>query len=390
MSHPDVALRIASSHRAHRSTAPATCSTTSAPTASPGSTATTVSSLPASPRPSRPSTRSRCSTTIAHDLDRNAPRTAGPARHRRAPVRGRRPAHRPGAHRRPRRRRPRVVHDARRRRRRPNSSCRAASPTRFTVAARSTIRGVARRGRRQRSPRSIGASSRRLCSPAPSPSTPTRLRHPRGARRLPRTQPGCIVYADGGFVGASPELLVDRRGEHVTCRPLAGTGADADELLRVGEGRARAPTRRRRGQRRAAHAAPTSCTPTVPRPSRSPTSRTSPRRSPAHGDEGDRRSISSTALHPTPAVAGTPRDVALDLDRTPRTDRAQVATPARADGSTRAATASSSSRCAAPRSPARARCCTPARASSRAPIPTPNGPRRRRSSDQCCTALVAP
>jgi menaquinone-specific isochorismate synthase len=44
-------------------------------------------------------------------------------------------------------------------------------------------------------------------------------------------QPGCIVYVDGGFVGASPELLVRRSGRHVFARPLAGTGADADALL---------------------------------------------------------------------------------------------------------------------------------------------------------------
>jgi menaquinone-specific isochorismate synthase len=48
--------------------------------------------------------------------------------------------------------------------------------------------------------------------------------------RLLATQPGCIVYADGGFVGASPELLVDRRGDRVRCRPLAGTGRNRAEL----------------------------------------------------------------------------------------------------------------------------------------------------------------
>ena len=42
---------------------------------------------------------------------------------------------------------------------------------------------------------------------------------------LRATQPGCIVYADDGFVGASPELLVRRRGPDVTARPMAGTGA---------------------------------------------------------------------------------------------------------------------------------------------------------------------
>jgi isochorismate synthase len=40
---------------------------------------------------------------------------------------------------------------------------------------------------------------------------------------LRRTQPGCFVYAAGSFVGASPELLVRRRGTAVTSRPMAGT-----------------------------------------------------------------------------------------------------------------------------------------------------------------------
>lgn len=41
--------------------------------------------------------------------------------------------------------------------------------------------------------------------------------------RLSRTQPGCYVYGDGGFVGATPELLVQRTGSAVTSRPMAGT-----------------------------------------------------------------------------------------------------------------------------------------------------------------------
>ena len=48
---------------------------------------------------------------------------------------------------------------------------------------------------------------------------------------LRRTQPGCTVYGDGGFIGASPELLMRKRGTHVLSRPLAGTGTSADQLL---------------------------------------------------------------------------------------------------------------------------------------------------------------
>jgi len=49
---------------------------------------------------------------------------------------------------------------------------------------------------------------------------------------LRATQPGCVVYADHSFVGASPELLVRRTGADVTARPMAGTGAQAGELAR--------------------------------------------------------------------------------------------------------------------------------------------------------------
>jgi menaquinone-specific isochorismate synthase len=49
---------------------------------------------------------------------------------------------------------------------------------------------------------------------------------------LRRSQPGCVVYADRGFVGASPELLVRKTGASVTARPLAGTGTDPNALAR--------------------------------------------------------------------------------------------------------------------------------------------------------------
>jgi len=54
--------------------------------------------------------------------------------------------------------------------------------------------------------------------------------------RLRRTDPASFTYAVGDFLGASPELLVRRRGTRVTSRPMAGTatrGATAadDEAL---------------------------------------------------------------------------------------------------------------------------------------------------------------
>jgi menaquinone-specific isochorismate synthase len=45
--------------------------------------------------------------------------------------------------------------------------------------------------------------------------------------RLRATQPGCIVYAAAGFVGATPEVLVRRTGFDVLSQPMAGTVARA-------------------------------------------------------------------------------------------------------------------------------------------------------------------
>ncbi len=54
--------------------------------------------------------------------------------------------------------------------------------------------------------------------------------------RLRHGQPSCFTYAAGAYVGASPELLVRRRGRDVTSRPMAGTaaqGGTADDDRRV-------------------------------------------------------------------------------------------------------------------------------------------------------------
>ena len=54
-------------------------------------------------------------------------------------------------------------------------------------------------------------------------SRPTRRSTlPRSSRRLATQQPGCFVYAADGLVGASPELLVRRRGDDVESLPDGG------------------------------------------------------------------------------------------------------------------------------------------------------------------------
>lgn len=47
-------------------------------------------------------------------------------------------------------------------------------------------------------------------------------------KRLIGAQPHCYVFAADGFVGASPELLVERRGRGVRSRPVAGTVPRSD------------------------------------------------------------------------------------------------------------------------------------------------------------------
>jgi menaquinone-specific isochorismate synthase len=139
---------------------------------------------------------------------------------------------------------------------------------------------------------------------------------------LRRSQPGCIVYGDRGYVGASPELLVRKRGASVVARPLAGTGTDTDALTRSAKDahehrlvvdavvqalgdlcsdvRADGPSALELAD--VSHLATTIT-------ARADTASTS---------VADLVAV----LHPTPAVAGTPRDLALQtiatLEATPR------------------------------------------------------------------------
>jgi menaquinone-specific isochorismate synthase len=132
---------------------------------------------------------------------------------------------------------------------------------------------------------------------------------------LRRSQPGCVVYADSGFVGASPELLVRRRGRRVISRPLAGTAdsiarlvastKDAREHAYVVEAVVRTLTHlcddiRADGPTALAFGDITHFATTV-----SATVR----------DERSTALDLARALHPTPAVAGTPTNQALAMIR---------------------------------------------------------------------------
>jgi menaquinone-specific isochorismate synthase len=145
---------------------------------------------------------------------------------------------------------------------------------------------------------------------------------------LRRSQPGCIVYADRGFLGASPELLLRKVGTAVTSRPLAGTAVETAALVRSAKDahehrlvvdavvevlRNFCSDIRTDGPSPLELADVSHLATTVTARAESPTT-----------------SIADlvAALHPTPAVAGTPRQLALDaIDATETVARGRYAGP---------------------------------------------------------------
>jgi menaquinone-specific isochorismate synthase len=69
--------------------------------------------------------------------------------------------------------------------------------------------------------------------------------------RLRRAYPGCFLFHVDGFLGASPELLVGRSGDVVRAQPMAGTaprGGDPATDARLGAGLLASPTYREEHQ----------------------------------------------------------------------------------------------------------------------------------------------
>lgn len=69
-------------------------------------------------------------------------------------------------------------------------------------------------------------------------TSPRPLSLPTVVRRLAEAYPDCYAFANGSFVGASPELLVQREGRSVRSAPLAGTtrrGATPEEDDQLGK-----------------------------------------------------------------------------------------------------------------------------------------------------------
>jgi len=138
-------------------------------------------------------------------------------------------------------------------------------------------------------------------------------------RRLRIDQPGCRVFATGGFVGATPELLVERRGSVVRSRPMAGTvGASGDRAVEwlVGS------TKNRREHALVVDAVVTKLQQMCPEPVQASHPYAEPFADLAHivtdivgtlHAEAPSALELALALHPTPAIAGTPEDEALAL-----------------------------------------------------------------------------
>jgi menaquinone-specific isochorismate synthase len=167
-------------------------------------------------------------------------------------------------------------------------------------------------------------------------------------RRLAARYPDCYTFACAGLVGATPELLVRRTGDQVESLVLAGTtdrGVDrADDDARGAALLASAKDREEHDYaadmvRRALE--PLCAELHVPaRPELLTLHNLTHLATPVRGRLGAEGSVLDVvaALHPTPAVGGTPTDVALDVIRELEVmDRGRYAGPvgwidARGDG----------------------------------------------------------
>jgi menaquinone-specific isochorismate synthase len=168
--------------------------------------------------------------------------------------------------------------------------------------------------------------------------------------RLGRTQGGCAVFAADALVGATPELLVRRRGPSVVSRPMAGTIARgaSDNDDRAAESALAASVKDGLEHQLVVDAVVEGLrtggvdvtTVTGPEVARLATVSHLATTIAGTVEPGSARSALELALqlHPTPAVAGAPRDAALAVLRNLETfDRGRYAGPvgwvdARGDG----------------------------------------------------------
>lgn len=137
--------------------------------------------------------------------------------------------------------------------------------------------------------------------------------------RLVASQPDCYVYAAGTMVGASPELLVARRGNHITSLPMAGTVSRAGGGDNRVEGLADSQKDRREHQLvvdAVISTLQTRCRDVraddVPSLARlTDVAHLATRIEAVVGDAGPSALELARLLSPTPAIAGAPRSAAL-------------------------------------------------------------------------------
>ena len=170
--------------------------------------------------------------------------------------------------------------------------------------------------------------------------------------RLRALHPSCTAFAVDGFIGATPELLISRSGARIASLPLAGTAARSGDpgSDRIAEAALLASVKERSEHRVVVDAITSALAPVVEQLDVPDGPVIRELRNVSHlgtsitGTLAKRDGSYPNALelvgllHPTPAVAGTPVDVALDyLAKLEELDRDRYAGPvgwvdARGDG----------------------------------------------------------
>jgi menaquinone-specific isochorismate synthase len=192
------------------------------------------------------------------------------------------------------------------------------APSRWTVTARSDRRDWRRwveaaLAAIRRGDLSKVVLAREVRVEADQPLVPSLLLH-----RLRARQPGCFVHYAAGLIGATPELLVRRVGTRVESRPMAGTARVGTHTLQALQHSRKDSLEHRFVVESVAGALDSVCESLDVAPEPVPCSfssvvhLTTPMRGVLAAPAPSALTL-ARGLHPTPAVAGTPLDAALDL-----------------------------------------------------------------------------
>lgn len=98
-----------------------------------------------------------------------------------------------------------------------------AAPTRYTLTAERTPEDWCASVAAARDALRAGAARKVVLARTIGIDTDAPIPRAAVLRRLARTYASCYVFAMPTLLGASPELLVERRGDHVRSQPMAGT-----------------------------------------------------------------------------------------------------------------------------------------------------------------------